>query len=104
MTPKSLLRHPLTASVGMDLSEGHFQTVLEQPQLGKEVEKVKSLVLTTGKLAIDLAAEIELGKENQNLDELHIVRIEQLYPFPREKVESLLHRLQENWQENWESI
>jgi 2-oxoglutarate dehydrogenase E1 component len=92
MTPKSLLRHPLTASVGTELSEGHFQTAVEQPQLGGKVDKVKRLVLTTGKMAIDLATEIESGKENRNLDELHIVRIEQLYPFPKQKVEAIMQR------------
>jgi 2-oxoglutarate dehydrogenase E1 component len=92
MTPKSLLRHPLVSSPGTALSEGQFQTVVEQPQLGKETEKVKRLVLTTGKMAIDLATEIESSKENRNLDEIHIVRIEQLYPFPKEKVEVILKR------------
>jgi 2-oxoglutarate dehydrogenase E1 component len=92
MTPKSLLRHTLTASPYLSLSEGSFRTVLEQPQLGKEIDKVKRLILTTGKLAIDLAAEVELGKEHQNLDGLHIVRIEQLYPFPKEKIETIIQR------------
>ncbi|WP_413301820.1 2-oxoglutarate dehydrogenase E1 component [Bacillus sp. 1P10SD] len=92
MTPKSLLRHPLVASPGTDLSEGHFQTVVEQPKLGKEIDKVKRLVLTTGKMAIDLAVEIDSRKENQSLEEIHIVRIEQLYPFPIEKVETIIKR------------
>jgi 2-oxoglutarate dehydrogenase E1 component len=92
MTPKSLLRHPLVASSGIDLSEGHFQTVVEQPKLGKEIDKVKRLVLTTGKMAIDLAVEIDSRKENKSLGEVHIVRIEQLYPFPIEKVEAIIKR------------
>jgi 2-oxoglutarate dehydrogenase E1 component len=92
MTPKSLLRHPLVASTGTELSEGHFQTVLEQPELGKVPEKVRRLVLTTGKMAIDLAVEIDSQKENQNLEAVHIARIEQLYPFPKEKVEAILKR------------
>jgi 2-oxoglutarate dehydrogenase E1 component len=92
MTPKSLLRHPLVASSGTDLCEGHFQTVVEQPKLGKEIDKVKRLVLTTGKMAIDLAVEIDSRKENQSLGEIHIVRIEQLYPFPIEKVEAIIKR------------
>lgn len=90
MTPKGLLRHSLTTSFGTELSEGHFQTVLEQPHLGHEREKVKRLVLTTGKMAIDLAQEVESKQENQTLEELHIIRIEQLYPFPKEKVEAIL--------------
>lgn len=92
MTPKSLLRHPLISSPGTALCEGHFQTVVEQPQLGSAAEKVKRLVLTTGKMAIDLAVEIETSKEKQNLEEIHIVRIEQLYPFPKENVENIINR------------
>jgi 2-oxoglutarate dehydrogenase E1 component len=92
MTPKSLLRHPMVSSSGSELSEGHFQTVIEQPKLGTAAEKVKRLVLTTGKMAIDLAVEIDAGKEDRNLDDLHIVRIEQLYPFPKEKVEAIIKR------------
>jgi 2-oxoglutarate dehydrogenase E1 component len=92
MTPKSLLRHPLVASSGTALSEGQFQTVVEQPKLGKETDKVKRLVLTTGKMAIDLAVEIESRKENETLEETHIVRIEQLYPFPLDKVEEIINR------------
>ncbi|WP_040204608.1 2-oxoglutarate dehydrogenase E1 component [Neobacillus jeddahensis] len=92
MTPKSLLRHPLVASPGTALCEGHFQTVMEQPELGKEADKVTRLVLTTGKMAIDLAVEIDANKENRSLEEIHIVRIEQLYPFPKEKIEAILKR------------
>jgi 2-oxoglutarate dehydrogenase E1 component len=92
MTPKSLLRHPLVASTGTTLSEGHFQTVVEQPELGKVTDRVRRLVLTTGKMAIDLAVEIDAMKEKRNLEEIHIVRIEQLYPFPQEKVEAILKR------------
>jgi 2-oxoglutarate dehydrogenase E1 component len=92
MTPKSLLRHPFVASSHTALTEGRFQTVLEQPQLGAETEKVKRLVLTTGKMAIDLASEIETAGEQLPLEEVHIARIEQLYPFPKEKVEALLQR------------
>lgn len=92
MTPKSLLRHPLTTSSGKELSEGRFQMALEQENLGTKPNKVKRLVLTTGKMAIDIAAEVESGKHEYNLDEVHIVRIEQLYPFPAEKVQSIMKR------------
>ncbi|MDG4657527.1 2-oxoglutarate dehydrogenase E1 component [Ectobacillus antri] len=90
MTPKSLLRNPLTTSPAEALSEGKFEAVLEQPGLGK-TDKVKRLVLTTGKMAIDLAAEVESNKELE-LDELHIVRVEELYPFPKEKIEEIMKR------------
>ena len=93
MTPKSLLRHPLTLSTASQLSEGRFQPALEQENLGMKPNKVKRLVLSTGKMAIDLAAEIESGKHEYNLDEIHIVRIEQLYPFLLRKFNLLLNAL-----------
>ncbi|WP_078410225.1 2-oxoglutarate dehydrogenase E1 component [Priestia abyssalis] len=92
MTPKSLLRHPLTASSYTSLSEGSFQTVIEQPELGKHPEKVERLILTTGKVAIDLAVEIDRVKEKQNLDWVHVVRVEQLYPFPMGEIDAILRR------------
>ncbi|WHY02858.1 2-oxoglutarate dehydrogenase E1 component [Neobacillus sp. DY30] len=92
MTPKSLLRHPMVSSYAAALSDGQFQTVMEQENLGKETEKVKRLVLTTGKVAIDLALEIDSNNEKRNLDEIHIVRVEQLYPFPKEKIEPIINR------------
>ncbi|HWO96532.1 MAG TPA: 2-oxoglutarate dehydrogenase E1 component [Bacillus sp. (in: firmicutes)] len=94
MTPKSLLRHPLTASPSTSLSEGSFQRIIEQPGLGKNPEKVERLILTTGKVAIDLAVEIDRVKEKQNLDWVHVVRVEQLYPFPMGEVDAILRRYQ----------
>jgi len=66
--------------------------VLEQPNLGQNANKVKRLVLTTGKMAIDLAMEADTHKENEILDAVHIIRIEQLYPFPKEKVATIVKR------------
>jgi 2-oxoglutarate dehydrogenase E1 component len=94
LTPKSLLRHPLTASPYPSFSEGSFEPIIEQPKLGERADKVERLVLTTGKMAIDLASEVERVNQNEDLDWLHIVRVEQLYPFPEDKVESILQRYQ----------
>jgi 2-oxoglutarate dehydrogenase E1 component len=90
MTPKSLLRNSLVASEHQLLSEGSFQTVMEQPGLGKENERVKRLVLCSGKIAVDLASELE--SSNKDLDWLHIVRMEQLYPFPKKKLQEIVNR------------
>lgn len=92
MTPKSLLRNPLTASPAEELSSQCFQTMLEQPKLGGKAEKVKRLILTTGKIAIDLAAAVDAAGEQPQLDEIHILRVEQLYPFPKEKIEAVIKR------------
>lgn len=90
MTPKSLIRNPVVASPGVSLSEGKFHTVLEQAGLGKQVDKVERLVLCSGKVAIDLEAEIDTEKDD--LDWLHILRVEQLYPFPDEEITEIMSR------------
>ncbi|WKA57123.1 2-oxoglutarate dehydrogenase E1 component [Planococcus shenhongbingii] len=89
VTPKSLLRHPLVGAEVEDLTEGHFQTVLEQPGLGTKAKKVERILFASGKMAIDLAERVKDGK---NFDGIHIVRVEQLYPFPSEKIQAIVER------------
>ncbi|PIC77513.1 MULTISPECIES: 2-oxoglutarate dehydrogenase E1 component [Sporosarcina] len=88
-TPKSLLRHPLVGADVEDLTEGHFKTVLEQPGTGKKPEKVKKILFASGKMAIDLAEKI---KDGEGFDYLHVVRVEQLYPFPSDKIKEIVAR------------
>jgi 2-oxoglutarate dehydrogenase E1 component len=73
MTPKSLLRHPQSTSSFDDLSAGRFQHVIAD----RESPKV---LLCTGKVYFDLVAKRAALKR----DDVAIVRIEQLYPFPEE--------------------
>lgn len=77
MSPKSLLRHKQAVSTLDELSEGSFQPVIaETDQL--DPKKVKRLVLCSGKVYYDLYnRRAELEK-----DDVAIIRIEQLYPFP----------------------
>lgn len=89
MTPKSLLRHRLTASSGLELAEGKFQTIIEDT-VSKKNEAVKRLVLCSGKIAIDLKESIM--EETTSLDWLHIIRVEELYPFPKEKIKEVILR------------
>jgi len=91
MAPKSMIRNPHVASSASELSEGTFQTVLEQPGLGGKPSRVERLILCTGKVAIDLAEEIAKTPD-ANRDWLHIVRVEQLYPFPRLEVQAIIDR------------
>lgn len=88
-TPKSLLRHPLVGADVEDLTEGHFKTVLEQPGTGLKPEKVKKILFASGKMAIDLAEKI---KDGEGFDYLHVIRVEQLYPFPSDKIKEILAR------------
>ncbi|WP_017378672.1 2-oxoglutarate dehydrogenase E1 component [Paenisporosarcina sp. TG-14] len=89
MAPKSLLRHPQVGANVSDLTTGQFETILEQPGLGKQPKKVERILLASGKMAIDLADKVKDGNE---FDHLHIIRVEQLYPFPSEKIQAVVER------------
>jgi 2-oxoglutarate dehydrogenase E1 component len=78
MTPKSLLRHKLAVSSMRDLTDGKFYTVIPEvdPIDSAQVTKV---VLCCGKVYYDLLQK----RRDAQLDHVAIVRIEQLYPFPK---------------------
>ncbi|MCX8146808.1 MAG: 2-oxoglutarate dehydrogenase E1 component, partial [Azovibrio sp.] len=78
-TPKSLLRHPDARSPLTDLARGAFQTVIGDADLAKP-DKVKRVLVCTGRVYYDLLA--ERRKAEGKKDDVAIVRIEQLYPFP----------------------
>nr|WP_106778895.1 2-oxoglutarate dehydrogenase E1 component [Lysinibacillus timonensis] len=88
-SPKSLLRHPLAAASIEELSEGAFQEVIEQPGLGKNAKKVERILIGSGKVTIDLAEHVKDGK---GFDNTHILRVEQLYPFPSDKLSEIIER------------
>jgi 2-oxoglutarate dehydrogenase E1 component len=86
MTPKSLLRHPLATSRLQDLAEGTFQPVLDDPKARAHAKHIKRVILCTGKMAIDL-----LAHESRTASEdIAIVRVELLYPFPAEALKKVL--------------
>ncbi|WLR52757.1 2-oxoglutarate dehydrogenase E1 component [Bacillus tianshenii] len=91
MAPKSLIRNQKVASPGEELSGGRFKLVMDDPNTGANEEKVERLVLTSGKVAIDLTTELE---KNEDLDTewLHIARVEQLYPFPEKQIRETMER------------
>ena len=86
MTPKSLLRHPKCVSSVEDLVGGSFQEVIDDAS--SKVAKVKKLVFCSGKLYFELLEE----KENRNAEEIALVRLEQLYPFPKKKLEAVVSK------------
>ncbi len=85
MSPKSLLRHPLCVSSMEDLAHGTFQ-----PAIGEidalNPSQVKRVVFCSGKVYYDL---LEQRRANEQQD-VAIVRIEQLYPFPLEEVQAAI--------------
>ncbi len=89
MTPKSLLRHAMAKSAASDfIGEGHFMRILSDPT-PPTADKVKRLVLCSGKVAYDL---IE-ARDAAELKDVAIVRLEQLYPFPGEPLVKRLARM-----------
>tara|TARA_R110002124_G_scaffold154372_2_gene321381 strand:- start:6899 stop:10507 length:3609 start_codon:yes stop_codon:yes gene_type:complete len=82
MTPKSLLRHPLATSNTQELAEGKFQPFITDD----EVTKAKRLVICSGKVYYDL---LKYRGENE-IKDVAIARLEQLYPFPDEDISEQL--------------
>ena len=78
MTPKSLLRHKLSVSPLAELETGRFQPVIPDGESGGE-SRVTRVVLCAGKVYFDLLEERRRTREQR----VAIVRVEQLYPFPR---------------------
>ncbi|MFT3736908.1 MAG: 2-oxoglutarate dehydrogenase E1 component [Rhodocyclaceae bacterium] len=79
MTPKSLLRHKDAVSSLDELASGSFQTVIAEVEK-LDAKKVKRVVLCSGKIYYELAAE----RHAKGIKDVALVRIEQLYPFPDE--------------------
>ncbi|HAU22721.1 MAG TPA: 2-oxoglutarate dehydrogenase E1 component, partial [Erythrobacter sp.] len=89
MTPKSLLRHPLAKSNADEfLGDHHFMRIKSDTTEIAD-KKIKRLVLCSGKVAYDLIEK----RDEEGLDDVSIVRIEQLYPFPGEPLAARLKRM-----------
>ena len=79
MTPKSLLRHKECVSTLADFGPGSsFRRILAETDQLAEPAKVRRVVLCSGKVYFDLVAE----RRKRKIDDIAILRIEQLYPFP----------------------
>jgi 2-oxoglutarate dehydrogenase E1 component len=79
-TPKGLLRHPLCLSPLKDFAEGTFEEFLAENSA-----QPKRVLFCSGKIYYDLISE-------RKRDDIAIVRIEQLYPFHREKFQKLVEK------------
>ena len=85
MTPKSLLRHHLATSTLEELSQGEFQLVIPEVDT-LDAKKVDRVVLCSGKVYYDL---LEKRREDK-LNNVALVRVEQLYPFPEQRMKEVL--------------
>ncbi|MEY2803442.1 MAG: 2-oxoglutarate dehydrogenase component, partial [Pseudomonadota bacterium] len=79
-TPKSLLRNKDATSPLSEFTRGGFQTVLPESNetVDKKADKVKRVLVCSGKVYYDLVKK----REEKGHDDVAILRIEQLYPFP----------------------
>ncbi len=85
MSPKSMLRNPRCVSPVSDLVDGGFEEVLDDPA-APAPGRVRRLVLCSGKLFWDLA----LHRDQQGIDDVALVRIEQLYPLHQARLTQVL--------------
>ena len=84
ISPKSLLRNPVVTSTVEDLTEGKFKCVIDDELNSKK--DVTRVVMCSGKIYYDL-----LQKRNEDkIKDTALVRIEQLYSFPYDDLESIL--------------
>lgn len=87
MTPKSLLRHKLCVSpLSMMTGSETFHRVLPDDTKLVAADKVRRVVLCTGKVYYDLLEE----REKRGINDIAIVRVEQLYPFPEKSITAAL--------------
>ncbi len=87
MSPKSLLRHKLCVSPTAAFSEGRFMNVLPETD-PLDPDGVRRVLLCCGKVYYDLLA----ARRERDIDDVAIVRVEQLYPFPGEDIRRELER------------
>ena len=84
ISPKSLLRNPDATSNLDDLFTGSFECVIDDKIKNKA--NVRKVILCSGKIYYDLIKE----RENQGKNDIAVIRIEQLYPFPYDDLEVCL--------------
>jgi len=86
MSPKSLLRHKLAVSTLDELANGEFQHLIGDASA--DAKKVQRVVLCSGKVYYDLLED----QTKRGQDDVAIIRVEQLYPFPRPQLAAELKK------------
>jgi len=81
MSPKSLLRHPLAVSSMEELANGSFQNVIGEIDT-LEASKVDRVVFCSGKVYFELLEK----RRKENITNVALIRVEQLYPFPHDEM------------------
>ena len=87
MTPKSLLRHEMAVSSLQELAQGSFARIIGEVDALVDAS-VRRVVLSSGKVYFDLLK----ARRAAAIQDVALVRVEQLYPFPIEEYEQVLRR------------
>ena len=95
MSPKSLLRHSKVTSNWEELESGEFRRVI--PDEAVASQNVKRVLLCSGKIYYEL----EKHRSEQKRDDIAIIRIEQLYPVPKQALEAALQPYQDGTPVFW---
>ncbi len=85
-SPKGLLRLDRAAATPEQLTDGHFELILDDPKAADRREEVKRLILCSGKIYHDLDA----SDRREAAEEVAIARVELLYPFAKEQLEGVI--------------
>ncbi len=90
MSPKSLLRHPLCVSDIEDFhQETHFHEYYDDPEVqDQDVKKLRRVIFCSGKVYYDLLER----KASEEHKDVAILRIEQLYPFPKKQLTEIMDK------------
>ena len=86
MSPKSLLRNPLASSPLFKFTEGKFKDVYEEQYENIKAKKVDRVVMCSGKVFYELLTR----RQDDQINNVAILRLEQIYPFPLELLKSEL--------------
>ena len=86
MSPKSLLRHAECVSTIDDLAGGRFEAVLGETDATIDRSKVRRVVFCSGKTYYELRS----ARQDRGIGDIALVRLEQLYPFPADAIQSVL--------------
>jgi 2-oxoglutarate dehydrogenase E1 component len=84
ISPKSLLRNPKAISTLENLTDGSFEYVIDDNYVNDEL--VEKIIMCSGKVFYDL----ESKREELEIRNIALVRVEQLYPFPYDSLEKII--------------
>jgi len=95
-TPKRMLRHPKAVSNLNDFMSGSFREVIDDTT-GVELSRVSRVLICSGQVYYDVLA----AREERKIDDVAIVRLEQIYPFHADRVRDILARYPETADVVW---